>query len=110
MRSWPAATAAADTVLMAVGPPVLVGLVRTRHGPNRTGRGGRTAASSSTSYGTTSKHGLAVATGMRAWNSGAAARRRARRPLGHRAPIGSAHARFPRPSLWPRPNRRDRNR
>ena len=29
-------------------------LVRTRHGPNRTGRGGRTAASSSTSYGTTS--------------------------------------------------------
>src|SRR4051812_32974420 len=28
--------------------------IRTRHGPNRTGRGGRTAASSSTSYGTTS--------------------------------------------------------
>jgi hypothetical protein len=27
----------------------------TRHGPNRTGRGGRTAASSSTSYGTTSR-------------------------------------------------------
>src|SRR5215212_6382441 len=39
---------------MAV-PPVLGGLVRTRHGPNRTGRGGRTAASSSTSYGTTSR-------------------------------------------------------
>ena len=28
-------------------------LVRTHHGPNGTGRGGRTAASSSTSYGTT---------------------------------------------------------
>src|SRR5215204_2471367 len=44
MRSWPAATDPADTVLMAVGPPVLGLPIRTRHGPNRTGRGGRTAA------------------------------------------------------------------
>jgi len=29
---------------MAVGPPVLGLPIRTRHGPNRTGRGGRTAA------------------------------------------------------------------
>src|SRR5215210_3593721 len=47
-------TSTVDTVFIAAVPPVLGGLVRTRHGPNATGRGGRTAASSSTSYGTTS--------------------------------------------------------
>src|SRR5215213_4566437 len=40
----PAATDAVDTVLMAVGPPVLGQRFRTRHGRNATGRGGRTAA------------------------------------------------------------------
>src|SRR3954452_22441688 len=38
------ATSSLDTVLIAAVPPVLGGLVHTRHGRNATGRGGRTAA------------------------------------------------------------------
>jgi hypothetical protein len=48
------ATSWLDTVLIAAVSPVLGGLVRTRHARNASGRGGRTAASSSTDYGTTS--------------------------------------------------------
>src|SRR5215213_4296899 len=49
-----AATDAADTVLMRLVLLSSWTWFRTHHGPNGTGRGGRTAASSSTSYGTTS--------------------------------------------------------
>src|SRR3954453_14753525 len=50
-----AATDAADTVLMRLVLLSSWTWFRTHHGPNATGRGGRTAASSSTSYGTTSE-------------------------------------------------------
>jgi hypothetical protein len=45
------ATSSLDTVLIAAVPHVLGGLVRTRHARNASGRGGRTAASTSTDYG-----------------------------------------------------------
>src|SRR3954466_12912050 len=53
-----AATDAADTVLMRLVLLSSWTWFRTHHGPNGTGRGGRTAASSSTSYGTSSIRGL----------------------------------------------------